>query len=58
VSDSEDNFYYSRGTPRTNEELVTARPVGIVRQAGPEPATPTEDARLMGLEAMGDGTSR
>jgi len=48
----EDNFYYSRGRLARNEELV-ARSVGIVRQLGHEPATPTEARALMGLKATG-----
>jgi len=48
----EDNFYYSRGRLARNEELV-ARSVGIVRQLGHEPATPTEARALMGLKAAG-----
>jgi uncharacterized protein (DUF849 family) len=48
----EDNFYYSRGRLASNEELV-ARSVGIVRQLGHEPATPTEARALMGLKATG-----
>jgi 3-keto-5-aminohexanoate cleavage enzyme len=44
----EDNLYYSKGVPATNEMLVE-RQVRIVRELGFEPATPDEARQMMGL---------
>ncbi|HKU24401.1 MAG TPA: 3-keto-5-aminohexanoate cleavage protein [Candidatus Sulfotelmatobacter sp.] len=44
----EDNLYYSKGIPATNEMLVE-RQVRIIRELGFEPATPDEAREMMGL---------
>lgn len=44
----EDNLYYSRGVPATNEALVQ-RQIRILSELGREPASPAETRALLGL---------
>ncbi len=47
----EDNNYYSRREPATNEMLVE-RSVRIIRELGMEPATPDEARQILGLHSL------
>ncbi len=44
----EDNVYYDKGVPATNESLV-ARAARVIREANKEPATPAEARAMLGL---------
>ncbi|MDR2741789.1 MAG: 3-keto-5-aminohexanoate cleavage protein [Treponema sp.] len=45
----EDNIYYAKGVPATNEQLV-ARAARLVREAQKETASPDEAREILGLE--------
>ena len=46
----EDNIYYAKGKPATNEELVE-RIVRIARELGREVASPDEARQILGLNS-------
>jgi uncharacterized protein (DUF849 family) len=47
----EDNIYYSKGVPATNEQLV-ARAVRLIREAQKEPASPNDAREILGLKKL------
>jgi uncharacterized protein (DUF849 family) len=51
----EDNLFYRRGEPATNEQLV-ARTVRIMAELGLEPASAGEAREMLGLGGQHRGT--
>jgi 3-keto-5-aminohexanoate cleavage enzyme len=47
----EDNLYYRKGEPATNQQLV-ARAVRIARELGKEPVSPEEARQVLGLKPI------